>query len=430
MKPLSILLDARKLGDGGIGIYIENLIEGLLSRKREGYPLTLSLIVGKDETENRFASEVNLYVDKAKKYSLDEYFGLPRRLNAAFKANDIFHSPHYTLPRGVPIPSVVTIHDAIHLMAPETISQRVFGSYLLRSALKRATQVVTVSGVSLARLGRIAPGVPVTVVQNSLASGIEPVSVEFVSRAVKKYSLRQPFVLFVGSDRPHKGFDILLGALESLKEFSPMLVAVGERYSKRTKDLASKSLGAERIKFIDTLSREELVALYNGARAVVVPSRMEGFGLVALEALACGAPLVCTPEMSLKEVAGNCAWYSQGFTAAEVAEAIRSCFSNREIAEEKAEAGLQRASEFGQERSTEAHLQVYQSLLPDYRSRQIFGASLQDREPISYLRDSLEYSNEGIMESITLPDSELPNSMRQASNFSDSKVITEKNLPT
>jgi glycosyltransferase involved in cell wall biosynthesis len=407
MKPLSILLDARKLGDGGIGTHIENLVEGLIAEKTQGFPLRLSLII-QPGTESafleRYAADIKLIEDDAKKYSLDEHFGLSRRLKAIIRENDVFHSPHYTLPRGVRIPSVVTIHDTIHLMAPDKFSQRVFAGLLMRSAMKRADQVLTVSGVSLARLGRVVPGVPVTVIQNALASGIGPVSFDVVGQVLSKFSIPQPYIIFVGSDRPHKGFELLVEGLAVLTSFTPTLVAVGDSYSKRTVERTVARLGKNRTRFLSGITRDELVALYNGARAAVVPSRLEGFGLVALEALACGAPLVCTPEISLKEVAGNCAWYAQGFTAGDISEALKSCFSNREISDEKAAAGVQRAAEFSIARCAEAHIQIYLSLLPDFRARELIGATLRNDEPLSYTREALGVSAEGWTQTTTLPE--------------------------
>lgn len=372
MKPLSLLIDARKLRDGGIGIYLENLILGLSTTEL----VSLSLIIRSEDRAlaSSLSPHSRLIEDNARHYSLDELIWLPRRLKKVISEHEVFHSPHYTLPYGVRIPSVVTIHDTIHLMAPEKITQRLFGGYLIRSALRRASRVLTVSGVSLARLGKVAPGVPITVVHNALAPGFQPVSYAEVQRVVAKFKLRQPFILFVGSDRPHKGFAGLVDALVQLKNFSPLLVAVGERFSDRVKKDAKSKLGQNGVAFLGGVDREDLVALYNGTRAAVVPSKIEGFGLVALEAMACGAPLICSPELSLKEVAGNCAWYASTFQPNELAELLSSCLSNRDIADEKAAAGLARAKEFSIARSVEEHLYLYFGMLSQDRESELVRA--------------------------------------------------------
>lgn len=391
MNPLSLFLDARKLGDGGIGIYIENLVEGLVRARNNGFPIEIRLLVPTSLTEEIKADlirwSVDVIEDDTKKYSLDEHLFLGKRLREIIKKSEIFHSPHYTLPRGIRIPSIATIHDTIHIDAPEKISQRLFGGYLVASALRRAKHVITVSGVSLARLGRVVPGIPVTVVHNALAKGIGVVPFAEVGQIINQLGITRPFILFVGSDRPHKGFRELIDALREIQQYSPSLVAVGERYSDRTKRYAAEKLGEERVHFPGSVVRADLTALYNGARAVVVSSRIEGFGLVALEALACGAPLICTPEVSLKEVAKNCAWYASGFSSSEIAEAIICCFENQDISDEKAAAGLVRVKEFSIERFAEEHIQAYLNVLPEYRARELLGWSSDPDTLLSYVSE-------------------------------------------
>jgi len=384
--PLRILLDGRKLGDGGIGIYIQNLIDGLLLERARGFPLEITLIVSESKDPvsqnilNSWKGKLKVVKDGAKKYSSDEYFMMPRRLRSVIAESDVYHSPHYTLPgqfkksRLLPfvrksIPSVVTVHDAIHLMAPENLSQKFFGGLLIKSAVRRANHVITVSGASLSRLSRLFPGVAISVVPNALAKGIGLKSLAEVQRVVKKFDLIQPYVIFVGSDRPHKGYFEMIEALFKLEEHKPMVVIVGERFSDSAKQFATSKLGAKRVRFVGSIESADLAALYNGARAVMVPSRIEGFGLVALEALAAGAPLVCSPEASLREVAGNCAWYADSFSAADFSIAMQSCFDERELAEEKATLGIEQAKEFSCEKVAAGHIQVYLSVLSANRAK-------------------------------------------------------------
>ncbi len=390
MKPLSLLIDARKLGDGGIGIYIENLVEGLLGEIRNGFPLRIRLITPPTLKGDgaaalaRWGDKVSIVEDSARKYSFDEHFFLPRRLKGAFRDAEIFHSPHYTLPRGIKIPTVVTVHDAIHVLAPENFRQKLFGGRLMRSALRRANHVLTVSAVSLARLSRIVPGVPISVIPNALAPGHGVRPFHTVGKTILKYKLRQPYLLFVGSDRPHKGFDELIGALEISEDFAPMLVVVGDRFSKKVRERTLRRLGERRVEFLGALDRAEVSALYNGARAVVVPSRIEGFGLVALEAMASGAPLICSPEQSLNEVAGNAAWYTDDFSGASIAEGLRQCLQQRELAEEKAALGLNRAETFSIDRVAKEHLGVYLGVVSEGRYRELLGELPEQKMIISY----------------------------------------------
>jgi len=383
---LKILLDARKLGDGGIGIYIQNLIDGILVESKKGLPIELTVIVSSElnsEQErliNLWGNKISVVSDRARKYSVDEYLFMSRRLRSVIKHADLFHSPHYTLPREFgrsrfgrqSIPSIVTIHDAIHLTAPENLTQKMIGGMLIRSAVKRADHIVTVSAASLSRLSRLFPGVAISVISNALSKGIGIKPFSEVQRVVDNFKLIQPYVMFVGSDRPHKGFKEMVESLSRVKEHSPMLVVVGKRFSREVKNYAAKKLGEKRVRFLDEVSQQDLAALYNGTRAVLVPSRIEGFGLVALEALAAGAPLVCTPENSLKEVAGSCAWYAEDFSVSAFSEAIEKCLSEKELAEDKAAGGIVLSREFSCERSAAEHLKVYLGVLPDKRANDFY----------------------------------------------------------
>lgn len=407
--PLRILLDGRKLGDGGIGVYIQNLVDGLILERTRGFPLEITLIVPESlsasctTTVEGWKGQLKLVRDSAKKYSSDEYLMMPRRLRSVINECDVYHSPHYTLPaqfrknsllpfRKRSIPSVVTIHDAIHLMAPESFSQRFFGSLLIRSAVRRAHHVITVSAASLSRLSRLFPGVAISVVPNALAKGIGLKSWAEVQRVVQQFELSQPYVVFVGSDRPHKGFVELIEALSMIEDFKPMVVVVGDRFSDAAKLFAANKLGAKRLRFVGSVSQADLAAFYNGARAVMVPSRIEGFGLVALEALAAGAPLVCSPELSLREIANNCAWYADSFSAEDFSIAIKRCFEERELAEEKATQGIIQAREFSCERVAAGHLQAYIGVLPPERAKYF----LQQTEAV------LSYTND--LEVMALPE--------------------------
>lgn len=377
-----VVLDARKLGDAGIGVYIENMLEGFLAlQQREYSPFVFSLLVhpklknprtpqedGARKLLDRWGARVEVAYETAGNYSLAEYFLLTRRQRELLSGAALYHSPHYILPYGLKIPSVVTIHDAIHVNYPETVLHRPIATRLIRSAVARANHVITVSGASLARIVHLvgSTSTPFTVVPNALRRGIGPLPAAAVSQFLGERNLPVPYLLFVGSDRRHKGFSELLGAWRELernrkgKGAVPTLVAVGRRFSKRR----ASDFGVDnRVRFFGETSRSELNFLYNGASAVIVPSFEEGFGLVALEALACGVPLICSPEASLRELAGNAAWYADDFTPTALAQAVLGCAKNWELREAKIAEGRSRAADFEREEVARQTLAVYREVL-------------------------------------------------------------------
>ena len=109
-----VLIDGRKLQHGGIGTYLENLILGLLEKRSAD----VSLLADKDVARKLpWIQQVRLFHEPARPYSFDELFLMPRRI--PWPEFDLFHVPHFTLPYGIPLPSVITLHDLIHINYPE-----------------------------------------------------------------------------------------------------------------------------------------------------------------------------------------------------------------------------------------------------------------------------------------------------------------------
>lgn len=374
---MRILLDARKLGDGGIGRYVENLVDGLLELRQSGeISFSLTMFVSPaalcgdrvlDERLRRWQGKVRFIPESARKYSLDEYLGLSLRQRHELRNHDLFHSPHYTLPFFVGAPSVVTIHDLIHITAPETIYHRPLGKRLIGSALARAEHVITVSEDSKLTLQRFFPDTttPVTVIPNALSSVFVRQSEYDVNQFCVARALPRRFILFVGSDRPHKGFREMIGAMSILAEEGgdcPELLVVGERFSPSSKLLCDQPGLSSRVHFLGSVTDDNLTLLYSGAQAVVIPSRLEGFGLVALEAMACGAPLVCTPVPSLTEICGEYAVWTIGFSSESLAQALGYLLHNGRESAARAAQGMERASMFSRQAAARSTWGIYDSL--------------------------------------------------------------------
>ncbi|MEM1417036.1 MAG: glycosyltransferase [Myxococcota bacterium] len=116
----------------------------------------------------------------------------------------------------------------------------------------------------------------------------------------------RPYVLHVGSDLPRKRIDVLLRAFAVLRRKRPELCLAQRGARPREAQAALvRELGLEdAIVDLPRLRRDELAAHYRGARAVLLSSDAEGFGLPVIEALACGAPVACTDIPAFREVGG------------------------------------------------------------------------------------------------------------------------------
>jgi glycosyltransferase involved in cell wall biosynthesis len=103
--------------------------------------------------------------------------------------------------------------------------------------------------------------------------------------------------------------------------------------------------------------------LLHGARALVFPSLIEGFGLPVIEAMASGCPVLASDIPVLREVCGDAALYAEPTSADQIAQAMQALASSAELRQTHRERGLERAREFSWRRCAEQTWEVYRALL-------------------------------------------------------------------
>jgi glycosyltransferase involved in cell wall biosynthesis len=169
----------------------------------------------------------------------------------------------------------------------------------------------------------------------------------------------RPFLLTVGTLEPRKNVSRLIDAFHSL-DIPHHLVVVGARGWLYDELLAK--LAGPRVVAPERVSDEQLVALYNLADFVVLPSLYEGFGIPALEAMACGTPVACSNVSSLPEVVGGAGLTFDPEDTATIATAVRRLATQPRLREELAQAGLDRAKRFSWQDSARQLKDVYESV--------------------------------------------------------------------
>lgn len=372
-KPLKVLVDARKLGGGGIGVYIDNLITGLLSN---GGVQPTVIVNSQTELHTRGYGELEVIEDRAKLYSLDELWGLPRRIDLS--SFDLFHSPHYTLPFRLPIPSVVTVHDLIHITHPERFYYPFVAKRLIRSALKRATRVLAVSNATAHSLTVLMPRAKekISVVPNALdpfyliETGTHG---DDVVQGGKPY-----FIATFSNIKRHKAIEDLLGAFVALKargarEGDPLafllreiqLVLVGQG----TDALRGSGKIPEGVTIAGAVSTRELHALYAGGTGLVVSSLAEGFCLPVIEAQACGTPVVVRPVPAVLELMTTNDYVCKDMSVESLTDGMYEFLKKRFSDAEENDYGvpLEHMRRFCREDVTRAVVNVYRQAVHDFR---------------------------------------------------------------
>ena len=215
---------------------------------------------------------------------------------------EVLHLPAWGVPPALEVPVVATFHDAtpLRFRSPPQRWARHRAAAAIRS-LRRATLVQAVSQYARSELVsqvELAPGKV-----RAVLSGVGPP----FSPAPEPIAPRH--LLYVGAADPHKNLLVLLQLLDQpgAERLPPLVVAGPAARDSGFLAHSEKLRRLGRLRLVPAATDEELVALYRSALALVFPSRNEGFGLPALEAMACGCPVVAARAGALPEVCGAAA---------------------------------------------------------------------------------------------------------------------------
>ncbi|CAB3288579.1 Glycosyl transferase family protein [Methanocaldococcus lauensis] len=271
---------------GGITIHVENIVRHL--KDIEFHILTYDKF-----EENRYKNVIVHKVPHLKKFR-----GISYLINA-YKIGkdiikkeeiDIIHS-HYAFPQGCiggllknkfSIPHILTLHGSDALI----LKNSAIGKYFFKYAVKNSDKIICVSNY----------------IKNQLNDKIKDKAVVIyngINREHLYYESDDNFGLFVGAFVPQKGVDILIKAIEDI-DFNFKLIGSGKLYKKIEDYIIKNKL--ENIQLLGKKSFNETASFMRKCSFLVIPSRSEGFGLVAVEAMACSKPVIASDVGGLKEV--------------------------------------------------------------------------------------------------------------------------------
>lgn len=272
-------------------------------------------------------------------------------------------------------PNIVTVHDLIELTDPQDIRASLLNKYLL-SGIKHADRVVTVSEYTkqtiIEHLG-ISTSL-ITVIPNGINTSYKPI--QNFTQTIAYQELIRDFgiinrsltIMYVGSEHPRKNLETVLRVVAILKKQYPdiFLLKVGEAGIRsgriKTLELIDELHLRENVMLLGNIPTERINELYNIANVLLFPSRLEGFGMPPLEAMAAGCPVVCSNATSLPEVVGGGAIMHDADNIDAFAASIVHILTNDQFRTNLIERGQERAATFSWNRAANAMMNIYKTL--------------------------------------------------------------------
>lgn len=374
-RPVRLLLDATAIpaDRGGVGRYVDALLPALA---RTGLDLTV-VCQARDAAATSAlvpAADVVTAPDAVRERParlLWEQTGLPRLVRST--RAEVLHSPHYTAPLRPGAPVVVTLHDATFFSHPglhSPVKARFFRT-ATRAAVRRAAALVVPSRATRDEVVRYTGGDPArfTVayhgVDTDVFHPVGPGERERVRRAIG-IAPDEPYVGFLGTLEPRKNVPALIrGWVQAVQDDAApaaLVLAGGAGWDSEVDPAAAAVPSGLRVVRTGYLPLDDLPGFLSGATVLAYPSLGEGFGLPVLEAMACGAAVLTTRELSLPEVGGEAVAYC-GTQAEDVGRVLRELLDDSARRAGLAAAAVERARGFTWDAAATAHVSAYERAL-------------------------------------------------------------------
>ncbi len=304
--------------------------------------------------------------------------------NAYAERVDLLHGPTYTLPPILSLPAVLTIHDVIALTHPNfaTPGSAKFQKISLPRSVKAANRIhVPTEAVKAQVIQHLkVPAEKIDVIPWGVGEPFKVIDdMNLLENARKEWKLPERFVLYVGTLEPKKNIEGIIKGFFSArvhKKLDCSLVIAGrvgwgmEHLAKLIRELDA----AEYVLFTGYVPEAALPLMYNLAEATILLSHIEGFGMPALEAMACGCPVVVSADPALKEVVGTSALvlpHNEQYPALPLREALETWLDpqcGKQVRETYKSKGLEHVQKYTWQNSCKLIRSSYERCIKEWGS--------------------------------------------------------------
>lgn len=374
-KSLRIGIDCRLWNETGVGRYTRNLVKNLVQIDEENKYVLFCLKKYREEILKQVQDgKFKVVVSNIRWHSIDEQIKFPRIIQK--EKLDLMHFTYFSIPVFLNTPFVITIHDLIinhfstgeasTLPSPFYSLKKIGYKSVIAIAAKRAKKIITVSQATkeeiVAHL-KIKPE-KIVVTYEGVDAGIQ--NSELRIKNDQKFP-KESYFLYVGNAYPHKNLNNLIKAFTKLIEEEKLktkLVFVGKEdyFYKRLKNSIKNSL-KESVIFLHNVNDKDLAYLYKNAKACIMPSLMEGFGLPVLEAMANKCLVLASDIYSHREICREAAVYFDPLNVNDIFEKMKLvCLNDLNNFSKIVEDGFTQSRKFSWEKMAEQTLKVYEEI--------------------------------------------------------------------
>jgi glycosyltransferase involved in cell wall biosynthesis len=355
---------------GGIGIYTQEIVRSLLALDRHNeyvlmYPgFGAARKLYRQYRKYRNVQEIETYASRVPSGWYWDQVVVPAV--AEHHRIDVLFNPFLSVPIRGRFGKVLIMHNVEYHTVPRVYDWKMYTRWFLleKAILPAADRVISISQTMTRDFRRAVryPIEKVRTIYHGVSPRFRPVDDKTALDAAREeYRLPESFILFVGHLYPQKNFSTLLRAFHRIRDrIGHSLVVAGRPRWKYEGDLRliDELQLRDRVEFLYHVPNDSLPTIYSLASCLVYPSLYESFGLVQLEAMACGCPVLGARAGAIPEVAGDAAVLFDASSPDDLAAALLRVIEDANLRAGLVERGFARAAEFTWERCASQTLAV------------------------------------------------------------------------